>query len=166
MSATAGANSLPYQYEEEATALPYNSYDAAPDEYTFFEYNKSPRYIVGMFLAAALGAIFVLLSVAYGIRRLRRHINNDESTEPTDDKTEQGLTIEKWTKDASQKDKASNSSCTICAICSQHFVEGEEVCKSPNKFCSHVHHLSCMTNWLHLQNTCPTCNKTYLVEIV
>jgi Ring finger domain len=55
------------------------------------------------------------------------------------------------------------SSVPHCSLCSKPFQMGEEVCRSNNDKCPHIHHRECMTHWLHLQNTCPTCNELFIL---
>jgi len=49
-----------------------------------------------------------------------------------------------------------------CPICLEEYVEGEDICCSPNHKCVHVFHLSCMTEWLLRNNNCPICRCDYL----
>ena len=41
-----------------------------------------------------------------------------------------------------------------CPICQDDFKEGEKVLRLP---CKHDYHRECVTKWLHMHNSCPTC---------
>jgi hypothetical protein len=49
-----------------------------------------------------------------------------------------------------------------CAICLVEYQEGDDVCWSHNKRCSHHFHRLCMTEWLSDHNECPCCRNNYL----
>ena len=52
-----------------------------------------------------------------------------------------------------------------CVICGCPFCEGEPVYQSNNPCCLHWHHQKCMDKWFQYQgNTCPTCNRPFVLE--
>jgi len=46
--------------------------------------------------------------------------------------------------------------CNECTVCQETFEEGEEIMKLP---CEHYFHENCVTTWLKMHNSCPTCRK-------
>ena len=49
-----------------------------------------------------------------------------------------------------------------CEICLDNVVIGEELAGSPNKNCIHEFHTGCIQQALHLQSTCPCCQREFL----
>jgi len=49
-----------------------------------------------------------------------------------------------------------------CSICMENYNEGETICWSSNEECSHVFHLSCITDWLLNHEECPLCRCNFL----
>lgn len=48
-----------------------------------------------------------------------------------------------------------------CVICQEQYSNGEKVTKLP---CEHIYHKECISNWLKLHNTCPTCRREFETE--
>ena len=46
---------------------------------------------------------------------------------------------------------------SVCTICLEDFMEGEEVVLCPCKHCYHQH---CIKDWLRMKNSCPMCKLT------
>jgi DNA-directed RNA polymerase subunit RPC12/RpoP len=53
-----------------------------------------------------------------------------------------------------------------CALCSEPFLDGEQVVESNNPQCKHCHHKACMDKWLRIQNTCPVCHQAFVLLTV
>lgn len=49
-----------------------------------------------------------------------------------------------------------------CAICLDRFKDGDEICTSQNKSCSHEFHRKCIFKWLLENEDCPCCRRNYL----
>ena len=49
-----------------------------------------------------------------------------------------------------------------CAICLEHYEEGDEICWSHNRHCDHVFHQECIVEWLGHHNECPICRQDFL----
>jgi Ring finger domain len=49
-----------------------------------------------------------------------------------------------------------------CAICLEHYEEGDQICWSHNRHCDHVFHQECIVEWLGLHNECPICRQDFL----
>ena len=62
--------------------------------------------------------------------------------------------------------KAFGNDSSTCALCSDPFIDGDQVVESNNPLCNHCHHKACMNRWLQFQNTCPVCNHPYVVQTV
>ena len=46
---------------------------------------------------------------------------------------------------------------SVCTICLEDFIDGEEVVLCPCKHCYHQH---CIKDWLRMKNSCPMCKLT------
>jgi len=49
-----------------------------------------------------------------------------------------------------------------CNICLGDYEEGEDICWSYNKECTHAFHKSCITKWLETHDVCPCCRLPYI----
>lgn len=49
-----------------------------------------------------------------------------------------------------------------CAICLTEYENGDKVCGSNNKYCSHVFHEECIAEWLMTHEECPCCRHYFL----
>eukprot|EP00934_Nitzschia_sp_Nitz4_P005305 Nitzschia sp. Nitz4//scaffold28_size193895//18236//19166//NITZ4_001623-RA/size193895-processed-gene-0.247-mRNA-1//-1//CDS//3329545856//5295//frame0 len=56
-----------------------------------------------------------------------------------------------------------DSARTTCPICLCNYEEGDEICWSNNKECTHYFHLECGIDWLSKHCDCPVCRAPYLV---
>lgn len=51
-----------------------------------------------------------------------------------------------------------------CSICMMDYVDGDEIAWSPNRFCNHIFHKVCITNWLLQHEECPYCRNIFLLS--
>jgi hypothetical protein len=50
----------------------------------------------------------------------------------------------------------------MCAICWTEYLDGEDICWSPNSACAHNFHRDCIQEWLTSHDECPCCRSDYL----
>ncbi|CAB9499297.1 RING-H2 finger protein [Seminavis robusta] len=125
---------------------------------------------LGVFLFVMAG--FLLCVVLLGFAYWRQHRNggghqiahsSEEFNDPSHESVLKGLIVFRWNANSTVELGQESSKPPACALCSKAFQRGEEIGKSNNPDCNHVHHGDCLVHWLQLQNTCPTCNKPYVL---
>ncbi len=57
----------------------------------------------------------------------------------------------------SEKYKDVTTVYTTCAICTEDFVEDDDISKVK---CNHIFHTKCITEWGHYKCECPTCRQS------
>jgi len=49
-----------------------------------------------------------------------------------------------------------------CAICLEHFENGDNICVSYNSNCQHIFHYECCFEWIVKNDKCPICRRAFL----
>lgn len=79
-------------------------------------------------------------------------LNNETNQEDTVSRQETSqITVN------SEKYKDVTTTYTTCAICTEDFVEDDDISKVK---CNHIFHTKCITEWGHYKCECPTCRQS------
>lgn len=62
------------------------------------------------------------------------------------------------------EDSEESAGLQTCPICLCDYDNGEQICWSKNRNCSHHFHATCGIAWLAKHDECPVCRAEYLVE--
>ncbi|GFH56827.1 hypothetical protein CTEN210_13303 [Chaetoceros tenuissimus] len=103
------------------------------------------------------------LRLSSSLRNKRVFIDNIERNKKKDNILVETLrSIRSKFNNASKREHLSLYSPTICPICCEDYVKGDDIAWSKNEECCHAFHTDCIVPWLMEHKECPMCRCNYI----